>query len=500
MSGDTKNSSANNDDESSSDKFSGWTCDQITPDLCDLIVTEGRIPIREDGLYVHYWKYSSADNVNSVDNDNEQVPSPPPLYPVVVLHGGPGMPHNYMLPLKQLACRPDRYGRTRDIYFYDQGGCGESVHPVSNRSTQNASNSQDHANTLVDEHPYLLDPMYYATVELPKVLDHLLGSNSNSGGYHLVANSWGTILAQYFVLDYYNPKREAAHQQGGIDAGTDPSLFPELASMTLSGPLSDGDLYVRSQWADAEDGGYNNLGQLPPFVRNRIHGLEKGNAYGSAEYQAIDESLTGRFTCRIVPAPDCFAVSASGPGLNEDVYVGIQGPSEFTLGGVLEGFNLTGRLPAIEVPVLLTSGAFDTMRPPVVDALYQALPLAEWTMSEFSGHVTMIDDAGWTNGVVDDFLGRVEGATTPLGSNGNGSSSSFRPIPERCGPAGCVPKETAVRNARGIVGDATIDGTGIGDNPVIVSFLSLIAGLVIGRYLLPTNFSSRRVAEGYESI
>ena len=41
--------------------------------------------------------------------------------PLLVLHGGPGVPHDYLLPLGALA----RAGRS--VVFYDQLGCGGSA-------------------------------------------------------------------------------------------------------------------------------------------------------------------------------------------------------------------------------------------------------------------------------------------------------------------------------------------------------------------------------------
>jgi len=64
--------------------------------------------------------------------------------------------------------------------------------------------------------------------------------------------------------------------------------------------------------------------------------------YDSAEYDAIDKVLTTYFTLRTAPAPDCFTTSASGANL--EIYVGMQGPSEFAVGGVLGDFNVTSRL------------------------------------------------------------------------------------------------------------------------------------------------------------
>jgi L-proline amide hydrolase len=43
--------------------------------------------------------------------------------PLVALHGGPGVPHDYLEPLADLAAREGRA-----VVVYDQLGCGESDH------------------------------------------------------------------------------------------------------------------------------------------------------------------------------------------------------------------------------------------------------------------------------------------------------------------------------------------------------------------------------------
>src|SRR5262245_50083565 len=45
-----------------------------------------------------------------------------PKTPLLMLHGGPGAGHNYLLPLKALADE-------RPVIFYDQLGCGRSDIP-----------------------------------------------------------------------------------------------------------------------------------------------------------------------------------------------------------------------------------------------------------------------------------------------------------------------------------------------------------------------------------
>ena len=84
---------------------------------------------------------------------------------------------------------------------------------------------------------------------------------------------------------------------------------------------------------------------LPPFVQRRLRALDAARDFGSAEYRALAKAMEARFTVRTYPPPDCYT-RASGL-MNDEIYVGIQGASEFTIGGVLAGWNITARLPAL---------------------------------------------------------------------------------------------------------------------------------------------------------
>ena len=317
-----------------------FTCDELTPALCDLRVTNGSLAVR--GLEVQYTHY------HAVNPDRTKLP-------IVMVHGGPGWSHHYMLPLKQQACRG------RDVYFYDQAGAGTSERPAP--SSRIAA-------------PWLFNLSYYPE-EMMAVVTHL-----GLTRHHVLGSSWGTIVAQLYAL-----RRP-----------------PGLASLTLSGPLSDSQLYKESQW-DADEG---NLGSLPPFVQRRLRTLDDAGDYDSVEYKAIAEALTSFFTVRTTPAPDCFARASSL--MNPEIYVGIQGASEFTIGGVLENWNITGRLASLgPLPTLLTHGKYDTMRPPVIRAMARAFENAREVELPHSGHCSMIDDAGAMNDAVDTFLTCVEG-------------------------------------------------------------------------------------------
>ena len=114
--------------------------------------------------------------------------------PIVVLHGGPGVPSDYLQPLKSLAAREQR-----KMFFYDQLGCGRSEGPKDESFYSVSQAAEDGAqmlNHFADFHG------------LP---DH--------GGFHILGHSWGGCLAVEIVLK---------------QLGKHPRLKRGLASVVLS--------------------------------------------------------------------------------------------------------------------------------------------------------------------------------------------------------------------------------------------------------------------------
>ena len=107
-----------------------------------------------NGLTVQCWVYY---NPNAVQKP-----------PIVVIHGGPGFTHNYLLPLKLLA----EFGYP--VVFYDQAGCGDSTF-VADPDT---------------DAPWLLTIEYYVK-ELSALVHHF-----QLYEYYLYGSSWGTVVAQ----------------------------------------------------------------------------------------------------------------------------------------------------------------------------------------------------------------------------------------------------------------------------------------------------------------
>lgn len=250
---------------SSAEKDEGWTqwsCDELTPHLCELDVTTGSLTIQ--GIPVKYWRYSKkvATSDNNVGDDEETATI---SHSIIALHGGPGWPHSYLLPLRQLACRMS----DAEVIFYDQAGCGESVIPPESESDSDEQMATE--TSITDQYPHLLDPTYYSEIELPTLINHW-----NLTKYHVLGHSWGTILAQLFALNYVNGNN------GDDDNNTKSMVIKKgLQSLILSGPISNAHEYITAQW----DNNTGNLGSLPPFIQGRIHMLENEKAYESAEYE-----------------------------------------------------------------------------------------------------------------------------------------------------------------------------------------------------------------------
>lgn len=96
--------------------------------------------------------------------------------PLVILHGGPGVGHEYLLTFADLW---SKYGVP--VVFYDQVGCGSSTH-----LPQMEGNKE-----------FWQEPLF--TAELENLLAYLKISDVNGGGYFLFGHSFGGRIAAAFA-------------------------------------------------------------------------------------------------------------------------------------------------------------------------------------------------------------------------------------------------------------------------------------------------------------
>ncbi|TFK50459.1 proline-specific peptidase [Heliocybe sulcata] len=197
-------------------------------------LTEGRIPFKVgDETFETYYKLAG---------DIASSPRPP----CVVLHGGPGISHDYLVPMADLAAPPNCI----PMVFYDQLGNGRST-------------ILPHKSTLFWTIDLLLD-------ELENLLAHL----RISGHYDLIGHSWGAMLASEFII---------RRQPKGL-------LRLVLTNGHVSSPL-------RSRVMK------ELRARLPEDVRACMKKHEAAGTTDSDEYRATEDVFYATFACRVKPMP-----------------------------------------------------------------------------------------------------------------------------------------------------------------------------------------------------
>lgn len=273
--------------------------------------------------------------------------SAPGRQPLLVLHGGPGLPSDYLEPLADLAAAGRR------VIFYDQLGCGNSDH--------------------ID------DPSLWTVglfVEEVAAVRSALGLET----IHLLGQSWGGMLALEYVLT----------RPVGIT-----SLV--LASATPSIPLLVAELHRLRD-------------ELPPEVRAVIERCETDGTTDSDEYGEAVSEFQGRHFCRLSPMPDPLARSFAKLGEAPQVCETMFGTAQFDVTGTLNAWDVSSRLREIEVPTLLTSGRHDQMTPLVTRVIHEGIHGSEWALFEDSSHMAHLEEPAPYRAALLEFLERTERA------------------------------------------------------------------------------------------
>ena len=225
-----------------------------------------------------------------------------PATPLLVLHGGPGMPSHYLASLTALADE-------RPVVLYDQLGCGRSDRP-------------DDAS---------LWTVSRALAELAAVR-RALGLDR----VHVLGHSWGGYLGLAHAGEHLDHPGV-----GGI------------ASLVLSSPLVSVAAWVEDAAA--------LVARLPEPVRRTIERHEQQQTFDDPAYVEATETFYRRHLCRLDPWPPelvrTFDEVGQGP------YRTMWGPSEFTQTGTLRGGDLTPLLPRLAVPTLWVGGTEDEVAP-----------------------------------------------------------------------------------------------------------------------------------------
>jgi len=269
-----------------------------------------------------------------------------PQAPLVVLHGGPGAAHDYLLALTDLA------GDGRAVVLYDQLGNGRSTH-LPGRGAD------------------------FWTVELfVRELHNLVDVLGIRDRHHVLGQSWGGFLAQEYALT----------QPEGLRALV-------LANTAASFPA-----FV----AEA-----NRLRRdLPADVEAILRRHEAAGTTDHPEYADACTVFYNRHVCRLEQWPAEVLAGFEWIERDPTVYHTMNGPSEFHVIGSIRDWSAVDRLPQIGVPTLVVSGRHDEATPALQETLMAGLPQAEQVLFEDSSHMPHVEERERYMGVVGAFLAR----------------------------------------------------------------------------------------------
>ncbi len=193
--------------------------------------------------------------------------------PLFVLHGGPGMAHDYVKNLDALA---EMTGRT--VVHYDQIGCGRSSH---------------HSDAPVEQWV----PQFFVDE-----FHHLRGA-LGFDEYHVLGQSWGGMLGAEIAV------RRPAGLQGLM-------ICNSPASMQL--------------WLE---GAARLRSELPAENREALDRHEADGTLDHPDYVEATRVFYERHVCRITPMPQDFVDSEAQMLADPTVYHTMNGPNEFHVVG-----------------------------------------------------------------------------------------------------------------------------------------------------------------------
>ncbi|PWR21248.1 proline iminopeptidase-family hydrolase [Zavarzinia aquatilis] len=272
--------------------------------------------------------------------------------PLVVAHGGPGCTHDYVDSFRDLAVDG------RAVIHYDQIGNGRSSHRPD-------------------------APADFWTVELFLAeLDNLLNHLGIAGRYALLGQSWGGMLGA----------EHAVRRPRGLKA------------FVIANSPSSMKVWVEEALRLRRD--------LPQEMQETLARHEATGDYGHPDYLAATQAFYARHVCRIQPMPPEVRRTFDQMDADPTVYRTMNGPTEFHVIGPLKDWSIVDRLPLIEVPCLLISGAFDEATPLVVKPYLDFVPDIRWHLFEHSSHMPHVEERAACMKVVGDFLATCDGIAT----------------------------------------------------------------------------------------
>eukprot|EP00899_Mesostigma_viride_P027480 jgi/Mesvir1/7917/Mv11842-RA.1 len=286
--------------------------------------------------------------------------------PVLVVHGGPGLPHSYLEPLELLSI-------DRCVYFYDQSGCGfsgsdEPRHFIPQGKGKSSKKKQlPKSFKPADREPEPeVAPEVPAGLTVKAFAQELADVRAVLGlkEVHIVAHGWGAVLALEHALS---------------PAGTG------IASLTLSSALPSYAALISER--------RKRLASLPPDVSRILADADDDPSLRSTPaYGAADTAYQTAFFCRTLQGStklECLVQAEQSRG--GDVFNALCGGKRFQEAGDLKGWDVGPRLQELNIPTLVTCGDSDEISEGAARNFSAQISNAQLAVFERSGSCSHID-------------------------------------------------------------------------------------------------------------
>jgi len=260
-----------------------------------------------------------------------------PRIKILLLHGGPAAGHEYM------ECFESFFPKEGfEFYEYDQLGASYSDQP------------EDSSLWTIERY-----------VDEVEQVRKAIGADSTN--FYILGNSWGGILAMEYALKY----------QQNLKAMI-------VANMVASCP--DYNRYAQEVLAK----------QMDPKVLQEIRDMEARKDFSNPRYaELLMPNFYQQHICRLPEWPDPVVRAFNhldNTKVSKQIYVIMQGPSEFGLSGRLLNWDIKDRLKEIRIPTLMVGAKYDTMDPKAMEEQSKMVQKGSYLYCPNGSHLSMWDD------------------------------------------------------------------------------------------------------------
>ncbi|MGZ3880339.1 MAG: proline iminopeptidase-family hydrolase [Flavisolibacter sp.] len=276
-----------------------------------------------------------------------------PKIKVLLLHGGPATGHEYMECFESF-CPKEGF----EFYEYDQLGAPYSDQP------------EDSSLWTIDRY-----------VDEVEQVRKAIGADSTN--FYVLGNSWGGILAMEYALKYQQNMKAMI-----------------VANMVASCP--DYNEYAQDVLAK----------QMDPKVLQEIRDIEARKDFSNPRYEELlMPNFYKQHICRLNDWPDPVVrafTHMDNTKVSKQIYVIMQGPSEFGLSGRLLNWDIKNRLKEIRIPTLMVGAKYDTMDPKAMEEQSKMVQKGQYLYCANGSHLSMWDDQKVFMGGVIKFIKDVD--------------------------------------------------------------------------------------------